>query len=152
MNTKESIPPGTVAYRRELFVTYLPEAYLYTPSHYWLAEVEPGLWRVGLTKFAVRMLGEMVDNGYQVKTGEVVHPGQVVGWIEGFKAVSDIYCVVDGHFEGENLDLQQQTTLLNLDPYGKGWLYQVKGRPDSTSVDVTGYQAILDATIDKLRE
>ena len=41
---------------------------------------------------------------------------------------------------------------MESDPYGRGWLYRVKGRPDPASVDVQGYVSILDATIDKVIE
>ena len=42
------------------------------------------------------MLGEMVDYGFDAQAGSKVDPGQSIGWIEGFKAVSDILGVVDG--------------------------------------------------------
>jgi hypothetical protein len=41
--------------------------------------------------------------------------------------------------------------LVQSDPYGKGWLYKVKGTPEADSVDVHGYVAILDATITKIQ-
>src|SRR5262245_55902092 len=37
----------TVAYKRSRFSTRLPVRYLYTPSHYWLRETEPGVWQIG---------------------------------------------------------------------------------------------------------
>jgi glycine cleavage system H protein len=46
--------------------------------------------------------------------------------------------------------LAQNITLVDSDPYYKGWLYQVRGGPDPASVDVHGYMAVLDATIDKM--
>jgi glycine cleavage system H protein len=46
--------------------------------------------------------------------------------------------------------LKSDITLVESDPYGRGWLYRVQGRPDPASVDVHGYIAILDATIDRL--
>jgi glycine cleavage system H lipoate-binding protein len=48
--------------------------------------------------------------------------------------------------------LKSDITLLESDPYGRGWLYAVRGRPESESVDVHGYVTILDATIDKMLE
>src|SRR5678816_2727905 len=54
-------------YKRSHFATQLPVNYLYTSSHAWIAEQEPGLWRIGLTKFATRMLGEMVDHGFEIE-------------------------------------------------------------------------------------
>ncbi len=142
--------PETLYYKRSRFSTRLPTGRLYTRSHYWLVEQEPGLWRVGLTKFATRMLGDLVEYGFGVKGGDKVEIGQVIGWVEGFKAVSDLYCVVGGEFAGPNSELEQDITVVESDPYGKGWLYQARGAPEPESVDVHGYILILDATIDRM--
>ena len=97
------------------------------------------------------MLGELVEHGFEVKAGQAVHVGQIIGWIEGFKAVTDLYCVVEGEFWGGNPDLEKKITLMHTDPYGKGWLYMVQGAPERGSVDVYGYVEILNNTIDKIR-
>ena len=98
----EAGKPKTLHYKRSHFVTQLPADYLYSPSHCWIAQQEGDLWRVGFTKFAVRMLGDMVDHGFEVEAGTPVRPGQVVGWIEGFKAISDLFCIAQGNFAGAN--------------------------------------------------
>jgi glycine cleavage system H protein len=144
--------PKTIFYKRYHFVTHLPAHYLYTPSHAWAEEIEPGLWRVGMTRFATRMLGEMVDHGFDVKPGANVKHGEIIGWVEGFKAISDIFCVVNGMFEQNNSELPQKISLVSEDCYGKGWLYMVRGKPDPNCMDVHAYQAVLDKTIDKILE
>ena len=142
--------PQSLAYRRARFGTRLPADRLYTRSHYWLLEAEPGLWRVGLTMFATRMLGEMVEYQFDLRSGDPIALGQKIGWIEGFKAVSDVYSVAEGAFAGPNEALNENILLLESDPYERGWLYAVTGRPEPDGVDVNGYVAILDATIDKM--
>jgi glycine cleavage system H protein len=116
-----------------------------------MARQEADLWRVGFTKFATRMLGELVEFGFEVKTGDRVQVGQIIGWIEGFKAMSDLYCVVEGEFQGGNPELEGKITLIHTDPYGKGWLYLVKGVPEPNSVDAHGYVEILDETITRIQ-
>ncbi len=145
-------PTPPLNYKRARFSTTLPSGYLYTPGHFWLASEDQQTWRVGLTKFASRMLGEMVDHGFEMGDGDPVSSGQVVGWIEGFKAVSELFCPAEGVFAGGNPELEKDITLVNGDVYGAGWLYSVRGRPDQTCVDVHGYTAILDQTIDKLQQ
>ena len=76
--------------------------------------------------------------------------GQTIGWIEGFKAVSDIYCVAAGEFAGPNPELEQDPTLLDRDPYDRGWLYRLRGRPTELAMSVSGYIQHLDATIDRM--
>jgi len=145
------VPPEAVPYKRSRFSTRLPADRLYTPSHYWIARDRHEL-RIGLTKFATRMLGDMVEFEFQVREGDTIAAGQALGWIEGFKAVTEIYSVIDGTFAGRNDELAQDITLVDSDPYAKGWLYRAAGEPDHRSVDVYGYIAILDATIDRMLE
>jgi glycine cleavage system H protein len=142
----------TLLYKRARFVTRLPVDRLYSPSHFWIAEQQAGIWRVGFTRFATRMLGEIVEHEFQVDVGAPVEAGQIIGWIEGFKAISDIYSVAGGKFAGGNPALTEKIELLGKEPYGAGWLYAIEGKPDSHCTDVHGYAGLLDATIDKMLE
>ena len=179
LSDMEQAAPRTLYYKRSRFVTHLPVDFLYSPSHCWIAQQPPSppalhhsttppiqhsinpiihesnnppVWRVGFTKFSVRMLGEMVDHGFEVQPESPVQPGQIIGWIEGFKAISDLFCIAEGQFMGGNPALKEKIELVNKDPYGAGWLYLVKGTPDSRCLDVHGYQQLLDKTIDKILE
>ena len=142
----------TLHYKRSHFATQLPADYLYTPSHAWIGSDSNGCWRVGLTKFATRMLGEMVDHGFETEQNAKVQPGQIVGWVEGFKAISDLFCVASGLFRGGNPALRENVKLISKDTYGAGWLYLVEGKPDPNCVDVEAYRDILDKTIDRMLE
>ena len=142
--------PATRYYKRSRFVTHLPTDRLYTASHYWLLESGSGEWRIGLTRFATRMLGDVVEIGFNVSPGEPIALGQGIGFLEGFKAMSDLYSVVDGTFAEANGDLERDITLLENDPYGKGWLFRATGRPDPDHHNAEGYAAILDTTIDAM--
>lgn len=143
----------SVLYRRATFVTHLPVDYLYTPAHYWLARVGPPEdehWRVGYTKFALRMLGEVVDLQWDCAPGRSVEPGDILGTIEGFKALSDIYCIGRGYFAGGNPTLAESLAVVNEQPYDTGWLYAFTGTPEAGTLDVHNYRDLLDATIDHI--
>lgn len=153
----------TLLYKRSHFVTRLPKSRLYTPAHFWLKDMQQAeeetpdpqknsLWRVGATKFATRMLGEMVDHGYEQEAETSVEPGQVIGWLEGFKAVSDLFCSVSGIFKNGNPSLMEDLTCVNRHPFQEGWLYEVQGVPDDRAMDVYEYQRFLDQVIDQLLE
>jgi glycine cleavage system H protein len=146
----DNSPPAVIDYRRARFATQLPTGFLYTRAHFWLLPIEHGLWRVGLTKFATRMLGEAVDFGFDLQPQAPVHVGQKLGWLEGFKAVSDLYSAATGLFLGSNPQLEREVTLINKDPHGAGWLYEVKGTPDPGHLDAAGYVSMLDEVIDEL--
>lgn len=141
-----------IHYKRGRFSTRLPGDRVYAPSHFWMAREEAGVWRVGFTKFATRMLGDFVEFGFEAKAGERVEVGQAIGWVEGFKAVTDLYCVMAGEFGGGNPALERDITLADSDPYGEGWLYRVRGEPDASCLDVNQYIEILNLTIDKIKE
>ncbi len=148
----EAAPATTIFFKRSHFATRLPAGALYSPSHYWLArDVDAdGAWRVGFSKFSVRMLGDLVDQGFDVPEGAAIQPGQILGWIEGFKAISDIYGVIGGAFAGANPALKGRLDLVNDDPYGAGWLYRATGEPDKNCMSATDYVNLLNATIDRM--
>ena len=146
--------PSVVVFRfiRYHFATRLPTSYTYTLAHFWLREDSADAWRIGMTSFATRMLGEIVEFDFEVESDQKVAVAQVIGWIEGFKAVSDIFCVSDGHFLGVNPIAAEDTEAICRDPYGDGWLYSVRGRPDPGVLSVDGYVEHLNRTIDKMLE
>ena len=146
----EPAPPQTLHYKRSHFATQLPVGYRYSPSHAWVAQIGEGRWRVGLTKFATRMLGEMVDHGFELESGATVACGQIIGWVEGFKAISDLFCVTEGTFAGRNPALQENISLITKSPYNTGWLYEIDGKPDRKCLDVHAYRDLLDKTIDRI--
>ncbi len=146
----DSSPLKTLHYKRSHFATQLPVDYLYLPSHAWLARTAEGRWRVGLTKFATRMLGEMVDQAVDVQPGAPVRCGEIIGWVEGFKAISDLYCVVEGSFAEANGGLKENITRISKDPFGAGWLYEAEGSPDARAMDVHTYRDLLDKAIDRI--
>ncbi|MBI4564531.1 MAG: glycine cleavage system protein H [Planctomycetes bacterium] len=139
-----------IRYKRSRFSTRLFQDRLYTAGHYWLRQAEGDLWHIGLTKFAIRMLGEIVEMGFDVKPGAALQTGQPIGWTEGFKAVTDLYAPFAGRFEGGNPELDRQIGLVQKDPYGRGWLFSIRGAPGEECLDAHGYASVLDATIDKM--
>jgi glycine cleavage system H protein len=141
-----------IYYKRSRFSTRLPWDRLYTASHFWIRQTEPGRWQVGLTKFAARMLGDIVDLEFEIADGGPVEVGDVIGSLEGFKARTELYAVLQGTFRGGNPALAASLDVLDSDRYGAGWLYEVEGAPDAAALDAGGYSAVLDATIEKMRE
>ena len=107
----------TVFYKRATFVTHLPADHLYTHSHNWLSRTAEGDWRVGYTKFALRMLGELVDVKFETTPGTAIQVGEIVGSIEGFKAISDIYSVGRGNFVTGNSGLTSGLENVSKKPY-----------------------------------
>lgn len=141
-----------VKFKHARFTARFPADFRYSPSHYWMMPVpeEEGLWRVGFTKFATRMLGELVDFTFEPAEGAPVSPGQMIGWVEGFKAASDVFCVMAGQFAGFNPALKADACIVRSDPYLDGWLYAVRGEPEPDHLDVHGYVAHLNGIITRM--
>ena len=143
-----------VPFKRNRFVARFPRLYRYSPAHFWLCEDpdDAGLWRVGLTHFATRMLGEIVEFDVETKAGAKVEPGTVIGWAEGMKAVTDLFCVLTGEMVGGNEEALGDPELVCKDPYDRGWLYAVRGTPDGDTLDVETYLQQLGEKIDAMEE
>ncbi len=141
-----------IAFRRCGLALTLPKSFCYTAGHYWLAKVaEPDTWRIGFTAFAVRMLGDFVEFHLDPQPGAPIQLGQTIGNYEGLKAVTELFSVVEGVFVRGNPALAGDGDLTRSDPHGAGWLMEARGAPDPASLDVHGYLALLNATLDRLR-
>lgn len=141
-----------VRYKHARFTARFPADFLYSPSHYWMRQVDDSLWQVGFTKFATRMLGELVDFVFNPAIGDPVSQGMDIGHVEGFKAASDVFCIMDGNFAGSNPALAADACLVRSDPYLDGWLYSISGNPPADALDVHAYIALLNTTITRMAE
>ena len=143
--------PNTLVYENSPFVAQLPLDYRYTRSHLWADKVAVSRLRFGFTQFATRMLGEIVDFNFDTLPKSSVHLGQVLGWVEGFKGISDVVCAGNGVFVRDNPGLKQDSELITRAPYAGGWLYEIEGELDSGSLTALEYARHLDLIIEQLR-
>jgi glycine cleavage system H protein len=80
---------------------------------------------LGITQFAVDALTD-VTYVEMKKPGTKIKAGETVGEVESVKTTSDIYCFAEGEITEVNKALADDPSLLNTDPYGKGWLIKLK--------------------------
>lgn len=101
-----------------------PANAVYTDSHEW-HRLEGQTVTLGITQFAVN---ELTDITYvEMKgTGTTIKAGDAVGEVESVKATSDIYSAVGGKIIEVNKALADDPSLVNTDPYGKGWLIKIQ--------------------------
>lgn len=125
-----------------------PDDLKYTPEHEWVrspGETE-GSVRVGITDFAQEQLGDIVYVSLP-DVGEEVAAGSAVGELESTKSVSDVFVPVSGRVTARNQALDDTPELVNSDPYGDGWLFELApadGADVEALLDAAGYQAQLD--------
>ncbi|ABY24257.1 glycine cleavage system H protein [Renibacterium salmoninarum ATCC 33209] len=110
----------------------IPTELSYTAEHEWITAPDAnGVVRVGITDFAQDALGDVV----YVQVPEVassVTANEVVGEVESTKSVSDIFAPLSGEVSGRNEGLDSDPALINSDPYGEGWLLEIKLEDSST--------------------
>lgn len=139
-----------LSFERAQFRTRLPRGHVYTAGHMWLQETGALRWHVGLTRFALRMLGEPVDLDFEATADSDVAKGQVVGWLEGFKAVTDLYSPMQSTFLGPNPELEGGLDVIHRSGYERGWLFALGGDLDPDCLDAESYASLLSATIDRM--
>jgi glycine cleavage system H protein len=129
-----------------------PDDLRYTSEHEWVRSPQgadgPGSSvRVGITDFAQDALGDIVYVSLP-EVGTDVSGGATVGELESTKSVSDVYAPLSGTVTAVNEALDSTPELVNSDPYGEGWLFELEPS-DAAAVtalmDATAYQATLDS-------
>ncbi|WP_152185720.1 glycine cleavage system protein GcvH [Segeticoccus rhizosphaerae] len=122
-----------------------PQDLRYTAEHEWVRDQGDGVARVGITAFAQDALGDVVYVSLP-SVGDTIAVGDACGEVESTKSVSDLYAPLAGEVVGVNEGLDAAPEQINTDPYGEGWMYDVKlADPDATEelLDVEAYRAQL---------
>ncbi len=96
----------------------------YTKTHEWI-KIEGDVGTVGISDFAQSQMGDIVFVDLP-KPGTNVEKGKQVCVVESVKSASDVYSPVSGQIIEVNSELSNEPTLVNQDPFGKGWLFKIK--------------------------
>ncbi|MEO6020224.1 MAG: glycine cleavage system protein GcvH [Knoellia sp.] len=102
-----------------------PSDLRYTAEHEWVRSTEDGSVRIGITSFAQDALGDVVYVSLPA-VGDSVAVGDACGEVESTKSVSDLYAPVAGEIVAVNGALDTSPELVNSDPYGEGWMYELR--------------------------
>jgi glycine cleavage system H protein len=124
-----------------------PDDLKYTAEHEWVRNPGAGPVRVGITDYAQDALGDIVYVQLP-EVGESVTAGSAVGELESTKSVSDVYSPLTGEVVGRNEALDAAPELVNTDPYGEGWLFEVavtEGAPTSDLLEASAYEKLVTA-------
>ena len=103
----------------------LPTELKYMTSHEWLRVESDGTAYVGITDHAQAQMGDLVfiecpDIGANLSAGDEA------GVVESVKAASDIYSPMSGEVIAINEKLEEAPECVNEEPYGDGWMFQIK--------------------------
>ena len=101
-----------------------PQDLRYTSDHEWV-RVDGDRARVGITAYAQDALGDIVFVSLPA-VGAAVTAGTECGEIESTKSVSAVLSPVSGPVAEVNSELDSAPELVNSDPYGGGWMFEVE--------------------------
>ena len=127
-------------------MSHLPADLKYLSSHEWLRLESDGTAYVGITDHAQEQMGDLVYVECP-EVGTEFSAGDEAGVVESVKAASDIYCPVSGEVVAINERLEDTPELVNEDPYGDGWMFQIRVSDKSEIEDMLSaedYQAQID--------
>ena len=103
----------------------IPGDLKYTKTHEWVRIEDDNRVTVGITDHAQAALGDMVFVDMpQINTKVEAKESCVM--MESIKAASDVYSPVGGTIVETNAKLSDSPELVNEQPYGKGWIFQLR--------------------------
>ena len=125
-----------------------PSDLKYTAEHEWVRDPgeQEGAVRVGITDHAQQALGDIVYVDLP-EVGTAIEAASPCGELESTKSVSDVYAPVSGRVVAVNDALEATPELVNSDPYGGGWLFEVVPDDDQAVaelLDADAYAAGLE--------
>ena len=100
-----------------------PKELKYSKDHEWI-RIEGDNAYIGITEFAQGELGDIVFVDVDTEDEEL-EKEEVFGSIEAVKTVSDLFMPINGKVIGVNERLEGEPELINLDPYGAGWIIKI---------------------------
>ncbi|MBM3993953.1 MAG: glycine cleavage system protein H [Planctomycetes bacterium] len=129
------------------FAAVLPADRRYARNHMWCMQTGDRL-RFGFTSYAMRLMQDVYFLDWEVNPGDVVELKQKVGHIETSKAMSDLFAPIAGTLIRFNSDVLNDPSVINVDNYGNGWLFETVGS-DADTLNVQEYHDFLAAGWEK---
>lgn len=102
-----------------------PDDVKYTENDEWI-KVDGGTARIGITDYAQDQLSDIVFVDVSVGEGDSVEKGDAFATVESVKAASDVYLPAGGEVVAINEALEDTPEVINSDPYGAGWMIEIK--------------------------
>ena len=123
----------------------IPAELKYVSSHEWLRTEADGTITVGITEHAQELLGDIVFVELP-EVGTTLSADEQAGVVESVKAASDVYAPIEGEIVAVNQALVDAPETANSDPYGDGWIFEVRVSDPATIeglMDATAYEGQL---------
>jgi glycine cleavage system H protein len=96
----------------------------FSEDHVWVLEMGQSV-RIGLSDYAQEQLGEIISATLG-EVGKFLEQGDTFGEVESQKTVVELASPVTGTIRTVNETILDDPTVINVDPYGKGWLVELE--------------------------
>lgn len=106
----------------------------YQESHEWIRK-DGDILVCGISDYAQDSLGDIVFVEFP-EVGSALKKGDAFGVVESVKAASDVYMPVSGEIVEVNNNVEENTEIVNQDPFGDGWLIKIKPDDESEMKDL----------------
>lgn len=120
----------------------------FTELHQWVEEIQPGVFKVGLSSFAIKELGEVVFIDFLKACGDSVKSGEPMAEVESLKSVNYFQAPFDAQIKEINSSLQNDVSAVNKDSEDSGWLFVVNAAENAALnlMDEQSYRKFAVAT------
>ncbi|MCU0834806.1 MAG: glycine cleavage system protein GcvH [Chromatiaceae bacterium] len=128
-------------------MSQVPDDLRYSKDHEWVRDNGDGTVTVGITDHAQAALGDLVFVEVP-ETGRQIAAGDACAVVESVKAASDVYSPLAGEVTAINEALGDAPESINDDPYGEGWIYQMRpSDPGAVAalMDAAAYRALIES-------
>jgi glycine cleavage system H protein len=140
--------PEPLTFLMGKFAALLPADLRYCRNHMWCRPGDDGVHRFGFTAYAIRLMQDVYFLDWCANAGDALAVKQQIGNIETSKAVSDLFAPIAGTVAAFNQEVLKDPSQINVDGYGRGWLFDMAGDLAGT-LDVHGYHDFLAANWDQ---
>ncbi len=122
-------------------MTDVPNDLHYTSDHEWV-KIDGDVATVGITRYAADALGDVVYVDHPA-VGSTHQKGAIVGEVESTKSVGEIFAPLSGEIVATNQAVVDSPETINADPYGDGWLFQMKTDSVDGLLDAQAYTELI---------
>jgi len=103
----------------------IPQGIFYCHNHTWVHLGKSGAAEVGMDDFLMHVIGEVKFTNLKSQ-GDVINKGELLATIEQDGKVLSIFSPLSGEIMAVNPIINSDPGVINIDPYGQGWIYKLK--------------------------
>ena len=146
------MPSDQLIFMMGEFEAVFPTDRLYVDNHMWALPGEDGSVRFGFTAYSVRLLQDVYFLDWLFDAPKSLQKGEEIGAVESKKAESSLYSPLTGSLTSFNEDLLDDPSAINVDKYGKGWLFEIDADDQDGLLSAEDYIQLLEGVWEKTQK